>query len=164
MLAELTLYTASLWLHITAAIIGFGSTFAEIVIFAVAMSGDRSHLPDLHRLGMIINRWVANPGLTVVVLTGVFQVIDHSWGFTRPWVIGGIAIALVLGGLIGSYFIPADRRLADLARRDIAASAGGEIALSDEYLARARRLGLLRGFAGLLVVTAVFLMVTKPGG
>jgi hypothetical protein len=34
---------------------------------------------------------------------------------------------------------------------------------SDEYMAEARREGIVGAIAGLLVIAAIFLMVTKPG-
>jgi hypothetical protein len=61
------------------------------------------------------------------------------------------------------YFVPEDRRLQALAERDIAASGDGEIVLSAEYQRRGRREGMVGGLAGLLVVVAIYLMVTKPG-
>ena len=39
----------------------------------------------------------------------------------------------------------------------------GELTLSQEYQRQARRQGILGGIAGLLVVVAIYLMVTKPG-
>ena len=68
-------------------------------------------------------------------------------------------IAIVLGGLNGAYFIPSDRRLAPLAERDLAAT--GDV--SAEYQAQARRQGMFGALAGVLVLLAIFLMVTKPG-
>lgn len=56
-----------------------------------------------------------------------------------------------------------DHRLLRIAEREIAASEGGEIAMSDEYQRRALREEILGGVAGLMVVAVVFLMVTKPG-
>jgi hypothetical protein len=59
----------------------------------------------------------------------------------------------------GAYFIPTDRRLAAQVAREIEATGGP----SDEYLAEARREGIVGAVAGLLVIAAIFLMVTKPG-
>lgn len=162
-MSHLTLYNLSLWLHISGAIVGFGSIFAHAVIFPVAMKGDKRNLPFVHKLDVSINRRLANPGLTLVVVTGIFQVVRGNWRFTTPWIAGGIAIAVILGGLMGSYFIPEDRRLLHLVERDIAASDGAEIVLSAEYQRRARVMGVITLAAGFLVVVAVFLMVTKPG-
>ena len=162
-MSHLTVYNVSLWLHISGAIVGFGSIFVEAVMFAVAIRGDKRNLPYVHQLDISINRRLANPGLTLVVITGIFQVIRGNWKFTTPWIAGGITIAIILGGLMGSYLIPEDRRLLKLVTRDIAASGSGDVVLSEEYQRRLRLLKLITFFAGFLVVVAVFLMVTKPG-
>lgn len=72
----------------------------------------------------------------------------------------------MVGALLGGYFIPADRRLGPMVERDIAAAGDGEIALSDlsdEYQRQGRLEGIVGSITGLLLVAAVYLMVTKPG-
>jgi hypothetical protein len=76
---------------------------------------------------------------------------------------GTLTIVIVIGALLGAYFIPEDRRLQAMAERDIAASGPGEIVLSDEYQRRSRREGIVGAITGLLIVVAIYLMVTKPG-
>jgi proteasome assembly chaperone (PAC2) family protein len=72
-------------------------------------------------------------------------------------------IVIVLGGLITGYLIPADRRLGAMAEREIAATGEGTVALSEEYQRGARREGIVGAVAGILVVVAIYLMITKPG-
>jgi hypothetical protein len=79
------------------------------------------------------------------------------------WVSAALVIVLVIGGLIGGYFIPTDRRLGPMAERDIAASGDREVVLSDEYQHQARMEGIVGTVTGILLVVAVYLMVTKPG-
>ena len=59
----------------------------------------------------------------------------------------------------GAYFIPTDRRLGPMVQRDLDESGKP----SDEYLRQARTEGIVGAVAGLLVIAAIFLMVTKPG-
>ncbi len=72
-------------------------------------------------------------------------------------------IVLVIGGVLGAYFIPADRRLGPMVERELAAAGEGEAVLSDEYRRGARKEGIAGGVVGLLLVVAIFLMVAKPG-
>ena len=125
-------YDVSLFLHITAVVIGLGSTFVEGLTFPVAMRLDPRHLPYKHRLQLAIHRFLTLPALVVVLATGF-------------------------------YFIPEDRRLEAMVRRHIAASGSGAVTLSDEYQRRVRIEAAMGGFASLLVIAAVYLMVTKPG-
>jgi uncharacterized membrane protein len=157
-LASITAYSISVWIHVSAVVVGFGATFAESVTFPLAFRMDQRHLPFVHRLGLMINQRMATPALVVILITGIYQTADGNWKFGSFWISATFLIALVLGGLNGAYFIPTDRRLAAQAERELAA--GG---LSDDYRAQARREGMLGGVAGVLVLLAVFLMVTKPG-
>jgi uncharacterized membrane protein len=94
----------------------------------------------------------------VILLTGFYQVHKGGYSFGTFWISATFAILIVLGGLIGAYFVPTDRKLAAMAERDLAD--GGE--LSAEYEAAAKRIGAVGGLAGLLVILAIFLMVVKP--
>ena len=156
-MAAVTAYNVSVWIHVTAVVVGFGSTFALALMFPIAQKMDERHLPFVHRVGIAINRYLANPALLVIIATGIYQVIKGDWSFGSFWISATIAIAVVLGGLVGSYFIPADKKLAVMAERDLAA--GG---LSDEYRRLAQREGQVGTLAGVLIVVAIFLMVVKP--
>jgi uncharacterized membrane protein len=156
-------YDLSVFLHVTAVVVGFGSTFAESIMFPVAMKLDPRHLPYVHRLQLAINRWMATPALVVVVATGMFQVEDGGFSWGDAWIAASFAILVVIGGILGGYFIPADKRLGALVARDIAAAGDGPVTLSDEYRTGARTEGAVGGLVGLLLVIAIFLMVVKPG-
>jgi uncharacterized membrane protein len=154
-LAAVTAYNVSVFIHIAAAVVGFGATFAESVFFPVAM---REHLPYVHELQLTINRYFAGPALLVIIVTGFYQVGEGNWSMGDFWISGTLVIAVILGGLNGAYFIPSDRRLGPMAARELEV---GD--LSEEYQRRARAQGMVGALAGILVVLAIFLMVTKPG-
>jgi uncharacterized membrane protein len=163
MLASISAYTLSIWIHVSAVVVGFGATFAEALMFPVAMSVDKRHLPFVHKLGIAINQRLASPALALILITGIYQTAKGDWEFGSFWISATFVIVIVLGGLLGAYFIPTDKKLATLVERDIAASGDGEIVLSQEYQDGAKRIGAIGALAGVLVIAAVFLMVTKPG-
>jgi hypothetical protein len=74
------------------------------------------------------------------------------------WISLTLLIVIVLGGLLGGYFIPTDRKLFDQVTKELAD--GGEP--SESYFAAARREGVFGTITGILVVLALFLMITKP--
>jgi uncharacterized membrane protein len=162
-LTAVTGYELSLSLHITAVMVGFGATFAEAIMFPVAMKLSARHLPYVHRLQLAINSWLATPALVIVLVTGLYQTSDGDWDFGGFWISATLLIILIVGGLIGGYFIPTDRRLGPMVEREIAAAGDGEPVLSDEYQRAARMEGIVGTITGLLLVTAIFLMVIKPG-
>ena len=159
LLAAITAYSVSVFIHVTAVVVGFGATFAEAVMFPVAQKLDPRHLPYVHQLQLTINRWFAMPALIVVILTGVYQVSDAGWSFGEFWISATFAIVIVLGGLLGAYFVPSDQRLGAQVERDLAETG----APSADYLAAAKKQGAIGSLTGFLIVVAIFLMVTKPG-
>jgi uncharacterized membrane protein len=163
MLAAVTAYNVSIFIHVAAVVIGFGATFAESIAFPVAMRLDPRHLPYVHSLGVAINRYMATPAMVVILVTGFYQVSKGGWDLGDAWIAITLAIVIVLGGLTGAYFVPTDRKLLALAQRDIAAAGSGEVVMSDEYQRKARAIGMVGALAGVLILVAIFLMVTKPG-
>ena len=157
-IADIEFYDISVFVHVAAVVVGFGATFAEAIMLPVAMKTGAQHLPYVHRLQLAINQRMATPALALIIITGIYQTADR-WEFGDFWLSATFLIALILGGLIGAYFIPSDRRLAPMVERDMAE--GG--VPSEAYLAQAKRQGMFGALAGVLVLVAIFLMVTKPG-
>ena len=96
----------------------------------------------------------------MILITGIWQSIDGDFSMGDPWISATFVIVIVLGGLQGAYFTKTDRKLAKLAEDELA---GGATKLSDSYMRQANREGAIGALAGLLIVAALFLMVTKPG-
>jgi hypothetical protein len=159
--AEIDAYSLSIFLHVSAVVVGFGATFAEAIMFPVAMKAGVRYLPYLHKLQLAINQRLATPALVIVILTGIYQTAER-WEFSEAWISATFAIVIVIGGLLGGYFIPADRKLGAMVEREIAAADGRDVVLSDEYQRGARREGMVGALTGVLLIAAIFLMVTKP--
>ena len=159
----ITSYDFSVFLHITAVMVGFGATFAESVMFSVAMRLNARHLPYVHRLQLTLNQFFAVPALVVVIATGFYQVSERNWEFGDFWLSATFAIVIVIAVLNLFYFIPSDRKLGPMIQREIAAAGDGEFAPSQEYQRAAMRQGIVGSITGVLLIVAVFLMVDKPG-
>jgi uncharacterized membrane protein len=158
-----TNFEISLFIHITAAIIGLGAPFVETLTYPVVMRMNVRFLPYKHRFQLAINSFLALPGLVVVLATGLYQVDELGYQLGDFWLSGTLAIVIVLAVMLAAYFIPEDRRLEAMVERDIEASGSGDVVLSAEYSRRVRWEGALGTVADLLVIAAVYLMVTKPG-
>jgi uncharacterized membrane protein len=153
----------SIFLHITAVMVGFGSTFALAIATPVALKLDPRHLPYVHQLSISLNRFFATPALVIVLVTGIYQVSELDLSFGDFWISATFAILIVLGAIMGAVFMPSAKRLKALAERDIAAAGQDPYQPSAEYNQRARLEAIFGPITGLLLVLAVFLMVTKPG-
>jgi hypothetical protein len=155
-------------LHILGVVVGFGATFAYPVLFARARRVDPHVLPWLFGTMQRIGRTLINPGLLLVVLAGIYLASDlHQWGaFYVQW---GIAAALVIGAIEGSFMIPREGRLVQIAERDLAAAAvaaGGRrtsATWSEDYNRTFRQVALGATIMDVIVVVTVFLMATHAG-
>jgi MFS family permease len=161
-LAVVNGYNISLWLHITAVMVGFGSTFALAIATPVAVKLDPRHLPYVHQLSIALNRYFATPALVVVLATGFYQVSKGNWDYDF-WVVGTLIIVVVLGGILGAVFLPTAKALKEISEREIAAAGDRPYTPSAAYNQRARAEMIAGPITGILLIAAVFLMVTKVG-
>ncbi len=157
---EISFYNVVLFVHITAAVLAFGVTFAYPFFYAALRRGDPRYAGWFHRVQGTLGTVLITPGLTFVLLAGIYLAAEGPYGFEEAFVGAGIAIVVFLLGLGGAYFAPRERRLAEIAERDLA---GEGAALSAEYDALARQVARVGLLGPVLATVAVFLMVTKPG-
>jgi uncharacterized membrane protein len=159
----ITSFDVSVFLHISAVVIGFGATFAEAIALPVAMKLDPRHLPYVYALQLAINRWFAGPAILVILVTGFYQVSEGNFSFGDFWISATFAIVIVIGAINGAYFIPTDRKLMAMVTAEIAAAGAGPVTLSEDFQRRSRTEGIVGTITGILVLLAIFFMVTKPG-
>jgi uncharacterized membrane protein len=161
-----TSYDFSVFLHVTAVVVGFGATFAESVMFPVAMKMSSRHLPYVHRMQLTINQFFALPALVVVLATGLYQMEEGGWDYGDLWVSSTLTIVVVIGLINVFFFIPTDRKLLPMIEAAIADAGGRDLQLSelpDEYQRKGRLEGIVGSLMGILLVVAIYMMVTKPG-
>jgi uncharacterized membrane protein len=154
-------YDVVLAVHIMAVVIAFGWTFSLPIVYVVAAKRDPRSLPVLHRIELLISRFLFNPALVVVLGAGIFLASDgHHWKeFFVQW---GLAVAIVLGGLVGAVLMPAAKRAEEAARRDLEGYAGGEFQPGEDYRKATRTLNAVGSLASLLVLVTILVMVIKP--
>jgi hypothetical protein len=161
-----TNYDFSVFLHVTAVVLGFGSTFAESVMFPVAMKLSARNLPYVHRLQLVLNQFFALPAVVVVAATGIYQMSEGNWDYGDFWVSATITILVVILLINVFFFIPTDRKLLPIIQSAIAEAGDRELKLADlpqEYQRWGRAEGIVGSIVGLLLIAAIFFMTTKPG-
>jgi hypothetical protein len=157
-------YDVVVAVHVAAIVIAFGVTFAFPFIDAQLVRLSPRSLPAWHRTRAALDGKFVTPAMGLATVAGIYAASDRDL-WDKVWVTIPFAIMIVLFGLVGAFFTPQDRKLADLAERDLAAApAGGQVAFSAEYQAMAKRMAVAGTAAGLLILTAIFFMVVKPGG
>jgi len=161
-LVAVAFYEVVLALHILAVVFAFGATFAYPVLLGAITKADPRALPALYRAIHAISQRVIMPGLAAVVIFGIYLASDqHYWhAFFVQW---GLAVAIVIGAVEGAYLSPRERRLIEVADRDVAgASDGDPVTFSAEHDSLVRRIGGVGALIDLLVVITIIFMVIKP--
>jgi hypothetical protein len=145
------LYDVILFVHIAAVVIAFGVTFAYPIIFTAARR-DPEGLAWFHRMQVRLGRRLIYPGLAVIILAGIYLASKrHAWDeFYVQWSLGA---AIVIGALGGSFMLPRERKLAELAEAGPSAP---------EYERIGKQTGIVGSLMSLLVLITVFVMTVKP--
>ena len=156
-LANITDYGVGLFIHILAVVLAFGPTFSYGVIFSLTQKYPRS-TPAFFEAIRKVDNYLVDPAMIVVLLAGIYLLAEGPWQSSEAWITVGFVAIIALFGLQHGFFRPQGRKAQALAERDLEA---GDT-LSDEFTAVARRLGTVGPVAGLIVVIAIFFMVTKP--
>jgi uncharacterized membrane protein len=153
----LTFFDIVLSLHVMAVVIAFGTTFAYPAFMPWARKNHPAAMPVIHEMSDRLGKYVMSPAMVVVLACGIYLASDADvW--SESWVSVPLVILVIIGGLGGMFFAPNERKLGQLARRDL--EGGGE--LSAEYDDLFRRVAV-GGFATMaLVLVAIFFMVAKP--
>ena len=159
-----TFYGVVLFVHISAAIVAFGVTFAYPLLFATVANANQRALPAVHHAAELIGSRIIGPAAAVLLLAGIYLVADGPYEIGDPFVGAGIAIIVIIMALGGAFFGRQAAALKEISEQAIEASPpGGHVSLGDEYDRRMRLLTQVGWLNWFLVLLAVFLMVTKPG-
>ena len=156
-------YEVVLALHILAVVFAFGATLAYPVLLGTVTRADSRALPALYRALHAISQRVIMPGVAAILVFGIYLASHlHLWSsFFVQW---GLGVVIVIGAVEGAYLGPREKRLIEVADRDMAATGGeSEVRFSPEHDALVRRVGGVGALMDLLVVITIFFMVTRLG-
>ena len=156
-------YDVIVAVHVAAIMLAFGVTFAYPILVPYFLANHPRSIPALHQAQSQIGKFLIVPMATVALVAGIYLASDRDY-WDREWVIVPLIVLVGLLALGGAFFTPQEKRAAELAERDIAASAGDDVKWSPEYEAVGRRLAIVGALSSLSVLVALFFMVAKPGG
>ena len=155
-LASLRFYDIVVFIHVFAVVTAFGVTFVYPMIVPLTQRRAPDRLAWLHHLHGEIGKKIITPSAAIVLVAGLYLAVsgDGPYDLSDWWVGFGLLAILVLLGLGGAFFAPRERRLAELAERDMAAGK-----LSEEYEKLAVQVARVGAGSSLLVAVAVLFMV-----
>jgi uncharacterized membrane protein len=151
-------YDVVVAVHVIAVVATFGVLFAYPVFVPWLRRTHPEAMPAVHAAQDRIGRLLISPGLGLVLIAGIY-LATKAKVWSEVWVTVPLVILLVIGALAGAFFSPNERRLGELARRDLATGKGFS-ADYDALFARVATAGLA---TIVLVLIAIFFMVAKPG-
>jgi uncharacterized membrane protein len=150
-------YKIALFLHILAVVLAFGPTFGYAFFFSATPQFPRA-TPAILAGVQKVDRYLVNPGMIVLLLAGIYVLVDGPWEASDAFISVGFLAIIVLFGLQHAFFQPNVRRARALSEEDL--KKGEE--LGPEFMAISQRLGQVGTLAGLIVVVTVFFMTYKP--
>ena len=160
-MAAIRLYDLLLFVHITAVVVALGPTFAYPFFQTVVERRSPRSVPAMLHAMHKTSRYLATPGLLVVLASGIYLTVD-GWDFGQRFVIVGLAIIVVLIVLGATFFDRQETRLIQLSERDVDGAGTREVELSEEYWQVSKRFARVGMLASVLVLVAVFFMAVKP--
>ena len=156
-----TFYDVVLWLHISAVIVGFGSTFAYGVLATFAAKDNPRSMPSVLAGIMANDRSLVTFGGLLVLVTGFYLVIDR-WDFGEFFIGWGIIAVLFLLGITHGYLLPNERRAKAAAERDIERAGSGPVEFGEQFNKANGNFAKVGTVAGIVVVLTVYVMTAKP--
>src|SRR4051794_41853310 len=101
---KVTFYNVILFIHITAAVVGFGVTF----VYPMLLNGMKRIHPGgmarLHEIQQKIGARIITGGATGILLTGIYMAAGGTYEVKDTFVSIGLGIIIVLLGLGGAVF------------------------------------------------------------
>lgn len=158
MTATITGFSIGLFIHVLAVVLTFGPTYGYAFFVSAAEENSPRSVPTVLRGILTIDRYLVTPGLVVILLAGIYMLIDAEISASHAFVTVGFIAIIVLFGMAHGFFRPQTRQALELAERDLAK---GDV-LSPEYEAISRKLETGGKIAGLIVIIAIFFMVVQP--
>lgn len=149
----MTLYEFLKFVHVLLAIVAVGFNASYGIWVARAAKEPEHELHVLRGIKFLDDR-IANPAYGLLLVVGIALVFVGDWELTTFWILASLVLYVVTTLVAMLLYSPA-------LRQQIALLEGGR-GRTDEYEALSKRAGLLGAILGALVVTIVFLMVTKP--
>jgi len=163
-LVAVTSYELSVALHVMAAIVVFGPTFAFPLIQITAEKAFPRNLPFAWEIIRKIDHAVVTPGVLLVLATGIYQWSEGSWDLGRDqWLSISLGLLIVLYVLSFFTFHPSERKAIAASEAMVAAAgSNAEVEFSDEYRAATKVVNIAGPIYSLLTLFIVYLMVVKP--
>jgi uncharacterized membrane protein len=153
----LTLFSMLKFVHIVAAIIWVGGVITLAILNArLASTRNGAAMAALSSVGGFIGQRVFGPAAGLTLLAGIATALNAGFAMNSVWIIWGFLVIVLSIGLNAAVIRPTAQQVGALAAAPD--RNGAQIG------ALQRRLWMLTALNILLLLSAVWAMVAKPGG
>lgn len=149
----MTLYDFLKFVHVLLAIVAVGFNASYGIWISRAAKEPEHELHVLKGIKFLDDR-IANPAYGLLLVVGIALVFVGNYEFTTFWILASLILYVITTLVAMLAYSPA-------LRQQIALLEAGR-GRTEEYAALAKRGGMLGGVLAVLVISIVFLMVTKP--
>jgi hypothetical protein len=152
----MSLYEILLFVHVAAVVTWVGGgIMLHVIAERTVASNDPARVGALLADAEILGQRYFGPASGIALIAGIWLVIEGSWGWTEPFVIGGItgvALSTIIGfGMIQPAAIKAGRSL------------GATGTITAEVSTFLRKVRTFSRVDTVVLVVVLFLMTVKPG-
>lgn len=159
MTATLTLYSTLVGVHVMIAVAMLGVTFTYPLIGPMAKAQPQ-HAPFALAVIEKIQRVIVFPGAALILLTGLWLMLDDRWSGTEGWLMVSLALYFVIIGVALFVTYPAVKvAKAEAEKKAASGEPGPPSAAFVKATTTTRRIGPIMSA---LLLAIVFLMETKP--
>lgn len=159
MIAELTLYTTLVGLHVVIAVALLGLPIVYPLIGPMAKAQPQ-HMPFAFAVVEKIQRVLVFPGAALILLTGLWLIADGTWKGTEGWLV--VSVALYLMVMAVSLFVTYPAVKVAKAEAEKKAASGEPGPPSEAFMKATAKTRKIGPFMTAAVLTIVFLMEAKP--
>lgn len=150
------LYKVLLFVHVMGVILWLGAgTVFQFVAEGATARKDESKMRMLVSLGDSFGKAYFGILTVLVLLSGVFMVLEAGWGFDEYFVIGGLVGIVASGGIGGAVIGPTSERLLE--------RVGGGQPIDADAVADFTKIRNVGRIDLSIMIVVVFLMTYKPG-
>lgn len=143
-------------IHVLSAVIWVGGAFTlQFLATRIDAAGDQAQMASFASNAEWFGKRIFMPASIIVLISGIWAVDEGGWSFGDFWVLWGL-IGIAFSAIVGAAFLgPESGRIGK-----IVAERGVD---DPEAVARRRRIFVVSRIELVILLTIVFVMVTKPG-
>ena len=151
-------------LHITCAIVGFGSTFVWAAFGARSRSAEPNVALAINESTLALSKRLSTPFIyaTAFFGLGLVGLSDKIWKFDQTWVSLALLLFVIGALLAGLVQAPTHKKMV-AAQQQLIAGQGDPAALGAEVGAAGKKMAMVGGILHTLLLLILIDMIWKPG-